>query len=384
MKSKRIKYLVDWIAIIAVLIISFCTTTNDFLWGRFTYIAPVPIFIILCILFFNHVSLIDCFKSKDKEFFLLSGGVFLSAINLFLVKSHVGSIFTITNFLLVLYLADKICFDRLQLAVIAMASFFIIFYWLFINKGVYGNVDTNSNRASIFIFMHFCVFVCCITYILFSFQMIKWPYYIVILLLLIVVSNRILSLRCRGVFLATLAWAGTCYILPKKKWTILFVIGASLLTPVIYVLLWRSGIIEGIVVYGKSLLSGRDVIWYEFFKAFIRQPITGIGSDFDRVLPDLYMKDAHHALLDLLFVHGLPVFMVVLYFLYRRIYKVITETSGAVRDVCLACIYGVIAMGSLENGYIISPCNVLFLTFFVVSHTFSQKQTELYKISESL
>ena len=97
--------------------------------------------------------------------------------------------------------------------------------------------------------------------------------------------------------------------------------------------------------YGK-VASGRDIIWYEFFKVFIHHPITGIGSNFDVMIPDLYLKEVHHGLLDLLFVHGIPVFLIVLYFMYKRISEVITSSFDSIKGICLASIYGLIVSGS--------------------------------------
>lgn len=116
-----------------------------------------------------------------------------------------------------------------------------------------------------------------------------------------------------------LPWGCTCldrmgiylFFLPKKKATIPLVIGLSLLFPALYVLISQSGAVDGVIVYGKNFSSGREIIWSEFFKVFIHHPITGIGSNFDLMLPNLLpqiLRATHHALLDLLFVHGVPVF----------------------------------------------------------------------------
>lgn len=370
MNTGKLGRFIDWLAISIFLITVVCTTTVDFLWEKFTYIAPLPVFFALCLLFLNHTAIKDCLKTRDKEFILLCGGIILGGINIVLIRSNIGAFFTITNFLLVLYLADKVRFDRVQLTVISAVSLLILLYWLFVNREIYGNVATNPNRASLFIFIHFCVFVCCLVCLLPPLQASKRLRSIVLLLIACGVGARVLSLHCRGVFLAVIVWAGTYYILPKKKFTVSLVIAASLLMPAVYLILWKTGLFNGIVVYGKSINSGRNVIWYEFLKVFIRYPITGIGSDFDRMLPDLYAKDTHHALLDLLFVHGIPVFMIVLFLMYRRIQRVVAASEEPVGSVCLASVYGILSAGSFENFYIVSPCNMLLLTIFIVcSHS---------------
>lgn len=366
---------VDWLVIAIFLICIFGTTTIPQLWEKTTYIAPLYIFVALSILFLNHISLKECFYTKDREFFLMSGGILLSGINIILIHSRIGAFFTIADFLLLLYLANKIYFQKIQLGVFSAICFFILFYWLFINKTDYLTSSFNPNGVSIILLIYFCVSVCYLTYLISShFRFPKWGYYVAVFLSLIPLTIRVLSFHCRGVLLGILVWALTYFILPKKKYTIYLVIGTSLLMPMLYVLLWKSDMLEGLTFLGKRIASGRDIIWYEFFQAFIQHPITGIGSDFERMVPDLYLKEVHHSLLDLLFVHGTPVFLIVLYLLYKRISEIITNASEFVKATCLASIYGLITAGSLENYYIVSPFNILFLTIFIISNTASQEQ----------
>lgn len=369
MNHQKIHRFVDWFAIIIFLFFVFSTMTTLALWEKFTYIAPPFIFVSLGILLLNHVSLKDCFQKKETEFFLMCGGILLSGVNIILIKSNIGAFFTIADFLLILYLANKIRFDRIQMGVIAFASFLILFYWLFINKESYGYYLANPNSSSLIVLTNFCVFASFLIYFLSPVQMPKWLFPTAILFLVCIIGVRILSFNCRGVLLAVIAWAGTYYVLPKKNYTVPFVIGASLLTPVIYVYLWKSGAVDGVYVLGKRFASGRDFIWEEFFQIFLEHPITGLGSNFDVMAPDLRIKEVHHALLDLLFIHGLPVFLIVLYFLYKRMREVISSSSAQVRAVCIASIYGMLTAGTFENYYIVSPYNMLMLMIFIISNT---------------
>ena len=308
MNRQKIHWLIDWGVIITFLIIIWCCFVNFELWKKVTYIAPVYIFLALSILFFNHISLKQCFYKKELDFFLMSGGIFFGSINMILVKSGIGAIFTLANFFLILYLADKVCLDRIQLGIIAFSCLSIWFYWQFIDHSVYQNALFNTNGLSVIIFSCFCVVICYLTYLLASnFQLNNWVFWIMVLPFIYLISKRVLSLNARGVLAAIFTWTITYYLIPKKKFTISIVLGISLLLPIAYVYLWKSGAADGIMILGKRLASGRDIIWYEFFNVFIQHPITGIGSDFERMLPDLYLKEVHHALLDLLFVHGIPV-----------------------------------------------------------------------------
>lgn len=379
MKQFNIRYFIDWCVILIFIAVSYIDAVSDYLWSGFRYIAPVLTSLALGVLLLNHISIKDCIKRKDKEFMFLIAGGLVAGINILLIKSNVGSLLTICNFLLILFLADKVQFDKVQLGAVAFSSFFVLFYWIFINRGTYGNV-INPNGAALFIFAHFCVFICSITYFLSTcFQASKRQLSLVILAAFCIVAGRLIFLQCRGVLLAMVGWAVTCYILPKKKITIPLVLAASLIMPAVYVLVWKGGTLNGVIIYGKRFDSGREGIWYEFFKAFVRHPITGIGSDFDRMIPDGILKNVHHALLDLLFVHGIPVFVIVLYFLYKRTEEIVSSAEPMSR-VHLACLYGAFVAGSFENYYIFLPYNVLFMMIFIIFHMLDKDKVKSGKL----
>ena len=378
--SQKLHLFIDWFIIIIFLGVILGTTTKHALWEKTFRYGPVFIFLALCLLFLNHISLKNCFQTKDKEFFLMSGGIFLSGVNMILVRSRIGAIFTIADFLLVLYLANKVFFNKIQLGVITFISFSVWFYWQFISQTNYSNTLHNPNVTSMFLFMHFCVFMCyliCFTSL--RFQVPKWIYYFISFLLIMLLIMRILSFNCRGVFLGAIIWAVTFFLLPKKNYTVPLVIGTSLLIPALYIILWKSGTADGVSFLGKNVTSGRETIWYEFYKAFKNHPITGIGSDFDRMVPDLYLKEMHQSLLDLLFVHGIPVFLIAIYLLHQRIKDIINISSGFSRAVCLASIYGILTIGTFENYYIVPPYNIMLLVIFMIPHSSAQDQTLEFK-----
>lgn len=165
-----------------------------------TYIAPVYAFLALGILFLNHISLVQCVKSKEKEFFLMCGGLLVGAANMVLVKSGIGAIFTLADFFLILYLANKVRFDRIQLGVFSLSCLVIWFYWQFIDQSSYytGDVVFNSNGLSLVIFSCFCVFICYVVYLLSLYsQMPKWGYWLLVLPFLYFLTKRVQSFNAR-------------------------------------------------------------------------------------------------------------------------------------------------------------------------------------------
>lgn len=382
MNRERIHWYVDWCVIALFLTCVLGTTTTLFLYGKLVRIAPVIVFVALGVLFLNHVSIKKCFQSKDKEFFLMSGGILLSVINMILVKSRIGAFFTIADILLILYLADKVHFDKLQLKIIVAPCLLNWFYWQFVNKESYGFSSFNTNIPPLFMMFFFLIFI---TYLLCLypnvFKVSKWFYHLAAFIVAALLIKRAMDFHCRGVALSLVAWIVAYFVLPKKKLTIPLVMGLSLLFPAVYGLLYGflsdKVVLDDVLVFGKRLFSGRDIIWIEFFKVFRYHPITGIGSNFDLMLPDLapYLRATHHVFLDLLFIHGIPVLLIVLYLMYKRIGEVISSSTGFARDVCLASVYGSLAIGTFENAYILSPYNMMFLMIFVIYHSLLQEQT---------
>ena len=106
-----------------------------------------------------------------------------------LIGSNLGAFFTIADFLLILYLANKIHLDNIQLGTIAFSCILVLFYWLFINKETYDNSISNPNVASLIIFTSFCVCISFLVYCLSSFSLSKWTYHIAILIIFILSQN---------------------------------------------------------------------------------------------------------------------------------------------------------------------------------------------------
>ena len=232
----------------------------------------------------------------------------------------------------------------------------------------------------------FCVFICYFFGLLSRRgRMPGWGYHVIAVVFVLLLGKRAMDFRCRGVLAALATWVFTYFFLPKHKRTIPLVIGFSLLFAAVYVLLWKTGASTGIIIFGKRFASGRDRIWYEFFRAFVHHPITGIGSDFAVMLPDLpeRLRIAHNALLDLLFVHGIPVFLLVLYLMYSQISEMIAVSFGPVRAACLASVYASLAIGTFENIYILFPYNMLFMMIFLMAHTFASRQEVLHEAPNS-
>ena len=386
MKKTWWRTAMDWFAVWMMLGLMLTCWIGQETRGRVLGYANLIFFFVLSALFFSQVDWIDELKKKDKELYLLIAGCVLAAINLFLARSNVGAIFTIVDFLLMLYLADKVILSRKMVGSLTVLCLALALYWLFRHPmfetaefypngishssctplmfGLYGSCwlweEKTKQRRRLWEILFFC-----------ASALMLWQ-----------TSN----LLARGTMLGVLAAMCAYWILPKRSWSIYLVLAGTLLFPVGYVALWKTGILDAASLAGKPVMSGRDIIWATFMDVYVQHPIIGIGSDFERIVPDLWYKEVHHALLDLLFVHGGSVFLFVLYFLVKRL-KELFNQNGCVRRgsraaLAISLLYGMMAIGTFENYYIVAPCSTVFFLILVLEHQKPGRNEEMIEREE--
>ena len=342
----------NWLAELIMIGLMLTCWINKKVQDVFLWYANLIFFFSLSALFFSQIDWVRRLKERDRKLYLLVGGCLLAVINLFLAHSNVGAIFTIVDFLLMLYLADKVSLSRKMVGSLVVTCMAVTLYWLFYKRAVYGSVDFNSNGASRIVYT----------------AMVFGLFFIV----QAVILWQAVRLDARGTMLGVIAALVVYYILPKRKWSVYVVLACTLLFPLGYLIIWKTGTLDAVMLAGKKVMSGRDTIWSAFGVLYIEHPIIGIGSDFERLVPQLYYKEVHHALLDLLFVHGGSVFLFVLYFLVKR-FKELFGVSGKIEcgsraAMALSILYGMIVIGTFENYYIVAPCSTIFFLILVLEH----------------
>ncbi len=103
----------------------------------------------------------------------------------------------------------------------------------------------------------------------------------------------------------------------KRVLTVGVTVGAMLITFPFCWLYAHDFVIDGQMI-PIDILNGREIAWIEFWNAWLKKPLTGIGSDFMHAIPNWSGLEAHNTLLSLLWVHGILVFALVLYLLFKR------------------------------------------------------------------
>ena len=163
---------------------------------------------------------------------------------------------------------------------------------------------------------------------------------------------------------------GVVYILLRvmstNKWALRSVLflataGAVLFT-MIYIRL--AAAFGGVTVLYKDVFSGREGIWSELWEAFLRQPLTGIGSAYE--LKSFEIFEVHNGLYDILTVHGIIVFALVVILLWRMLERACEKGLHNVNRVGRIAFSAALSMmftSYFENFFTVPPYSFVFMTF---------------------
>ena len=148
----------------------------------------------------------------------------------------------------------------------------------------------------------------------------------------------------------------------------------SILFTLLYVMLGKTGF--NMKILYKDILSGRQDIWAELWQAFLRQPLTGIGSSYK--LKSFEIFEVHNGLFDILTVHGIIVCALVMYLLIRLLLKLRGEIymRGGTAVIAMAGIFAMLFTSFFENFFTVPPYSAFFF-FLLLECTRCMKRPKL-------
>ena len=310
---------------------------------------------------------------RDPAFLLMAAGDVLAFVNLCLIGSNKGAILTVFDFLLVLYLANKIKLSNKEVIISACYLGFYFLYWTIDVKGYFKGYNTNYGGLVLISGFFFIVYaIDYLRHYLVEVKHIDKAKYLLALEIFFFAwgYNIIAWYRSRCALLGLIAFA-ILMVLPKKLWankifyilTTVAVTAGSVLFSLLYVWLGMMKDTFRIRIFYKDIISGREEIWSELWSAFIKQPFTGIGSSYEIKLEWLNgMFEVHNGLLDILIVHGIPVFSIVIVFLVKRLLEL--REYAAEDNLSRCAMAGVFAMmmpAFMENYIIVAPYMLMLL-----------------------
>lgn len=364
------------IAVMAALFIMTFGCWNEYSW--YEKIAPLGTLICCLLLGITFLCYADIKKCiRDLEFYLMLAGDAVALVHLLVIKSNKGAFLTVALLLLVLYLSDKLVIPVKLMYGAGIYLGFFFYYWTFDVKGYFKGYNTNYGGLVLITGFVFAVLMLrilsaglrnaekkkiSIAVMLFTIFMFAWGY------------NIIAWYRARCALVGLLVF-GVLLLIPRKVWgnKILFgiIIAGSTFGAIavsgLYILLGKMKEVFTIQIFYKDILSGRDEIWTELWTEFLHKPITGIGSSYVMKLSWMDgMLEVHNGLLDILIVHGITVFIIVCYFLIKRLWAL--RENVATDEISRTAFCGITAMlisSFLENFFIVPPFTICFLILLV-------------------
>ena len=313
-----------------VIITLFLFYTLKFLVPAFYAVTDkyAGLFVFLCegLLLLNNYNIIKALKDKDRELIFIALLVLIIGVNLILVKSGFGAFFTAANFALILFSSDKIILTKKQVTVLSGIYLLMLLYWLVILYpsyfgSYYASFALNTNGAATF---STYTALCALIFLqIFYTEENAWVE-IPIVLLFVRIIRLALWHRARGAFIILTCFIFLFYILKgcfvnsKKAYTILISLASlgSLVFVFFYTMLGKTGFNMELPIFYKNIFSGRENIWYEFFTYFIKKPLTGIGTNL--TIESFFEFNVHNAMYDILVIHGVIVFAMTIYLLFKR------------------------------------------------------------------
>lgn len=352
---------------------------NEYAWYEF--FAPLGtlisfVFLGICVLCYVP------FKEliRDKMFIAMAVADVLAIIHLFVIKSNKGAFLTVCDLLFVIYLFDKIRIPKKILYILTGYIAFYFFYWTIDVKGYFKGY--NTNYGGLVLITGFVFAIAGFFYIrdeLVKRGKIIWArlLYIPILFMFAWGYNIISWYRARCALLGYLVFV-FLILMPAKVWknkafyTILMwgtTLG-SILISLAYVWLGTFADKFTIQIFYKNIISGREEIWSELWFSYLTRPITGIGSSYVMKVDWMGgMFEVHNGLLDILFVHGTSVFVIVLVMLLLRLKGMNGYAARSIPQRCaLAGIFAMLTSSILENFFIVPPFLLCFLLLATLSH----------------
>lgn len=380
-----VKDIINCILLFMMLIFYALTFFVPKFYGMTEAYVGVFVFAILAIMTLVNVNPIKKLKEKDIDFIVLALLAVIVLVNIVIVNSGYGCFFVAVNFALVWYLSGEVRFSSFQtylfsgLYVLMLLYWFMFVYtWMFAD---YSSFAMNTNTAATF-----TVFSMLVAFTFFDKIYENHKYLGGLLMTIALVKCFQLSLyhRSRGAFIMLGMYFILKFIVPKKWWekksffTVMCLVATfgSLLFVTFYVWLGTTGVNFRMPFFYKNIFSGREAIWLEFWNLFKNKPLTGIGTNV--TITSFFEFNVHNAMYNILVIHGVLVFALTIFLMYRRLYRCHKNISaypvalGAMVAVFAVCIESFFDVDIIWANYSLN----IFLLLLTMNTAYNQQAEE--------
>ncbi|SKB86317.1 O-antigen ligase like membrane protein [Lachnospiraceae bacterium] len=347
---------------------------SSFLWQPFyekvSGFGTLILFLGSGALFLINTDIRDLFTGEDKrhviaDLAVMAAADVLALLNLFILGSNKGAALVIWSMTLVLFLAGRITVSENTKRILSGCGCILLIPWYAVVRWDYG-----FNMAGLAFLVFFLMGVVFLEYIKNDLEfeylkLVQAVFFAATMLLLICYHARsmIVSLLVFG-----MVWLLLHHIRDKKLYfralCVIFTLGSIAFTG-LYSALGATGF-QLRILY-KDVLSGREGIWSELWGALIKQPLTGVGSSYE--LKSFFIFEVHNGLFDILAVHGIPVFILFMWLLYRALFRLERWDYRWYPDRRLAVsgVFALLTASFFENCFIVPPYSMIFFALLLLS-----------------
>ena len=263
-------------------------------------------------------DIIERLKKRDIALILTGLAVLTAFINLIIIGSNFGCILILADFLLVIYMGERVKLSDLQMKMLEIFFFLMYASWFFYDRAFSYNSNTGATYTV------FTLFAALIVLSRLVEKNVLFGFFIVAAFLR--TFTLILWHLARGAFMALVFFVFFYFLflffdpaVHKRKYVFLsvFAVFGSLLFVWAYVSLSRTGFNAQMPFFYKNIFSGREDIWAEIWEMLKNHILTGIGSGYE--LKSFFEYNIHNAMYDILAVHGIIVFAIAAFLIIKTL-----------------------------------------------------------------
>lgn len=343
------------VAFIYLLLTSFLDQRLYALAGR---LASLVVFFVLSFLLLPHGK--EIWAHKRMKAVLVAGTGILAMGNLIWLHSNKGAVLIPSDLALICLASDQVRLDQKTMKLTAALGGILTLVWY-----PFVRWDYNFNMAGL-TFLLFMVMS--VTFLELLKKEGKYAYLFPVQLLMWVTAFFYALLYHSRCALAGILVFGLSLLMMKRilrhRWiyrglVLLLTLGSIAFTG-LYVALAHGG--ANVTILYKEVLSGRQDIWRELWEAFLKHPLTGIGSSY--VLKSFEIFEVHNGLFDILVVHGILVFILVEALLLMTLFS-LERAEGSVAHIGIAAVFAMLAASFFENFFTVPPYSYFFFAFIL-------------------
>ena len=335
------------------------------------------IFLVLSLLALPYLA--EDIRGRNADLIMTAATIVLSAVFVLITGSGYGAVFIPSDLALIAYVSGKLKLKQGSVLCLSFTGACPVILW-------YSHVrwSYNFNMAG-FAFMLMAYFAMILVeewrdgapaFLSDHKAYFKWVIFITAFILSMLYHSRTVMAGMLGFAAVYLLFGMTV----RHRWVrrLLFFLasaGAVLFTAA-YV--WIAETVGNARFLYKDVFSGREAIWRELWGAFLASPLTGIGSAYE--LKSFEIFEVHNGMFDILVVHGIIVFMLVLMLMYRRFEKVYVDKAedignqesglhklGETSRLALAAAFSMMFTSWFENYFTVPPYSIFFMTFIMMA-----------------